>query len=407
MKTIKKIFVYLFFGLSFLLHGQQIGNYVANGSFESLYTCITQPSILKTKGWSCIDSSQYCAPILHKCWGNVPVNGVGYQNPKDGEAYARLSLWCPICPSPSSRSNIKNRLKKTLDLGKTYCVKMYVSCQDLCPQAISDFGFYFGDASIDTIIYNARRPLTFLSPQVLNPTTNFITDSMNWIPITGTFTSNGTEKYLIVSNFKSDVTTNTITTGYLQGNGFAEYFVDAISCMEVNLSAEAGPDKLIYLGDSTFIGRQPDFATDAGCVWYKLPNMTTSLDTISGIWVKPTTTSTYVVRQVLDCSPLKWDTVVVTINTNLVDLAKIQWYSDNIILFPNPTSGNLNISFPSQTDIETYSISNSLGQILREDKIEIINSSYNVLTSDLKNGLYQIHFKTQFGIVTKKFVKTN
>lgn len=90
-----------------------------------------------------------------------------------------------------------------------------------------------------------------------------------------------------------------------------------------------------------------------------------------------------------------------------IKLKDLLWFSDNINLFPNPTSDKLNISFPAQADIKTYSISNSLGQIFREDEIEIKNSTCNVLTSDLKNGLYQIHFKTQFGIVTKKFVKTN
>lgn len=90
-----------------------------------------------------------------------------------------------------------------------------------------------------------------------------------------------------------------------------------------------------------------------------------------------------------------------------IKLKDLQWYSDNINLFPNPTSDNLNISFPAKADIKTYSISNSLGQIFREDEIEIKNSTCTVLTSDIKNGLYQIHFKTQFGIVTKKFVKTN
>lgn len=90
-----------------------------------------------------------------------------------------------------------------------------------------------------------------------------------------------------------------------------------------------------------------------------------------------------------------------------IKLKDLQWFSDNINLFPNPTTDNLNISFPAKADIKTYSISNSLGQIFSENEIEIKNSRCNVLTSGLKNGLYQIHFKTQFGIVTKKFVKTN
>ena len=137
--------------------------------------------------------------------------------------------------------------------------------------------------------------------------------------------------------------------------------------------------------------------------------MTTALDTISGLWVKPSVTSTYVVRQELDCSSVKWDTVVVTINHNLVGLDNLQSISDNISLFPNPTSGNLSVSFSGSvpTDITSYSIIDNLGQVIREEEIDLKKSSFIVSTSDLVNGLYQIHFKTQFGIVTKKFVKLN
>ena len=401
MDRIKLIFLAL--GFSLLVRGQEIGNYVANGSFEKLYNCTSQPQIMTCFSWSCIDSIKPVAQILHKCWGNVPVNGVGYQNPKDGEAYARLTFWCPICPSYFSRSNIKNRLKNPLESGKTYCVKMYVSCQDQCPQAISNFGFYFGDTSIDTIIHNARLPLTFLNPQVENSNNNIIVDSMNWVPITGTFTANGTEKYLLVSNFRSDVTTNTVLTGYMPANGWAEYFVDAISCTELNLPAYAGPDKPCIPGDSVFIGRKPDFAIDLGCIWYKLPNMVTAIDTISGLWVKPTTTSTYVVSQELDCSPLKWDTVVVFMDA--VGLKDLGWYSDNIKLFPNPTETDLTVTFGNQADINRISIINSIGQTIREEDLQINNTQFTVSTSDLDKGIYLIQFRTSAGTVTKTFVK--
>jgi hypothetical protein len=78
-------------------------------------------------------------------------------------------------------------------------------------------------------------------------------------------------------------------------------------------------------------------------------------------------------------------------------------------LFPNPTSGNLNISFSGSvpSDISKYIIGDNLGRVIREVEINLKNYSFIVSTSDLADGLYQIHFKTQFGIVTKKFVKIN
>lgn len=89
------------------------------------------------------------------------------------------------------------------------------------------------------------------------------------------------------------------------------------------------------------------------------------------------------------------------INNNL------KYLEDNIEIFPNPASGNLNFSFSSPTplNILSYNIINNLGQNVRENKIE--NNSAIVLISDLPPGLYQIQFKTQTGSLTKKFIKSN
>jgi hypothetical protein len=80
-------------------------------------------------------------------------------------------------------------------------------------------------------------------------------------------------------------------------------------------------------------------------------------------------------------------------------------YSDNISLFPNPTSNNLNISFVQ--GVSLVSISDNLGQVIRQQTLDLKNNQIILQTSDLSNGLYQIHFKTSIGTVTKKFVKTN
>jgi hypothetical protein len=74
-------------------------------------------------------------------------------------------------------------------------------------------------------------------------------------------------------------------------------------------------------------------------------------------------------------------------------------------VFPNPTNDNLNIS--SVQGISEISISNSLGQIIRQQDLDSKNNQTILQTTDLSCGLYQIHFKTSFGTVTKKFVKTN
>jgi hypothetical protein len=404
MKTIKKILFYLFFGLSFCVRGQAIGNYVSNGGFEKISPSVGSPS---ASDWRSIDSAQFFGYTLTELLPpfNIPLSGYAYQWPKGGHNYFISSFY--FNSNFSGRGYPLNRLKNTLIAGKTYCVKFYCNVTNQSSYGIDGIGAYFGNSQLDTITH-CTQPLTYITPQIQNPTGNVITDTLNWIPITGTFVANGTEKYLVLGNFKNDASTDTILINPAHlPTLFCDFLLDDVSCIELNLPAYAGKDTTIYLGDSLFIGRQSDFAIDPGCIWYKLPNMTTSLDTISGIWVKPTTTSTYVVRQVLDCSPLKWDTIVVTISTNYVGLDKLQSLSDDINLFPNPTSGNLSISGFSGSDISSFCISNCLGQnVLNGDFIQK-NNLFNIETSELESGLYQIHLKTPYGIVTKKFVKTN
>lgn len=411
MRTIKIILLYLFFGLSLLVRGQQIGNYVSNGSFEYLRPNAVWPSTFAFPpvffGWSGIDTNQNGFFPHHSYFGNSPSNstwGCDIQSARTGSGFVMNTVYIE---NSASRGYFRNKLKAPLINGVPYCVKYFVNVRKCQPTGIDAFGAFFGDNLLDTIS-NPYQAQISLVPQIENPLGNFVTDSVGWTLISGTFTAVGNERYIVLGNFKASQNTGTIAlTNPVNSSQWCDVNIDDVSVIEINLPAYAGPDQLIYSGDSAFIGRQPDFATDTGCIWYKLPNMTMSLDTISGIWVKPTTTSTYVVRQELDCSPIKWDTVVVTISTNFVGFDKLQNLSDNINLFPNPTLGNLSISDFSSSDISSFSISNCLGQNVLNGDIIQKNNLIIIETSELESGLYQIHLKTQYGIVTKKFVKTN
>ena len=402
MNRIKLLIFFVAFGLSnFFVHGQNIGNYVSNGSFEEYKGT-------NAKYWNSIDSAgQHYLGFVLTPPNDVPLCSYGYQWPKHGRNHF-ISLQYFPNSSGETRGYPKNRLKQNLQAGKEYCVKLYVNLSNQSTYGIDQIGVFFGDGSIDTIT-KCGNPIPYLTPQVKSPANYMLTDTLNWILISGSFIAKGTEKYMLIGNFRSDANTNAKLCNPTNLPFIAsDNLFDAISVIEKNLLAYAGPDKLIYSGDSVFIGRQPDFAIDSGCVWFMLPNMTTPIDTISGLWVKPTVTSTYVVRQELDCSPLKWDTVIVTINTNLVSVDKLRDLSSSISLFPNPTSGNLNILLSGFTsgDIRSYSIINNVGQLVMKENIELTSNSVDILTSDLSPGLYQIRCDTRFGSVTKKFVKS-
>ena len=79
-----------------------------------------------------------------------------------------------------------------------------------------------------------------------------------------------------------------------------------------------------------------------------------------------------------------------------------------ITLAPNLTSGNLTISFSDsvRADYYSFSITNSLGQIVRQEYFAFNNKVADIETPELEAGLYKIHYNTPFGTLTKKSVKT-
>ncbi len=215
---------------------------------------------------------------------------------------------------------------------------------------------------------------------------------LNWIPITGTFVANGTEKYMMIGNFKSDTNTNKLLTNPTNLPASAsEYLIDAVSCIELNIPAYAGSNKSIMPGDSTYLGRESDFAVDSGCTWYKLPDLITPIKIASGLWVKPSSTSTYVVKQVLDCSPEKWDSVVVYMN--LVGLEKLKVINEELKIFPVPAKDYFELSVSNDNLVEDFtslSIFNNLGLLVRKEEVNFKDKSLRIYTSDLTDGVYLI-----------------
>lgn len=171
---------------------QQASNYVANGSFEEYYTCDGQ--ISSAKSWLSIDSMSFGGLYYNACSADIPGNGVDYyQYPRTGNGFIRNTFYL----HNGLRGYLKNRLKSTLQAGKKYCARFYVNITNGSTYAIDGFGAYFGDNTIDTIT-RCTKPLTYLTPQIKNPNFNFITDTMNWVSVTGTFVANGIEKYMVI-----------------------------------------------------------------------------------------------------------------------------------------------------------------------------------------------------------------
>jgi len=383
----------------------QTANFISNGSFEQYYFCngAFQNSILDVKSWLSVDSSNaigFAGVYFGTCNSRVPLNSATFQFPKSGDAYLGSTLYYKL-----GRSYPKNRLRQNLQAGKTYCVKFYVNITNTSTYGMDGFGIYFGDNSIDTIT-RCTLPITYLIPQVQNPPNNIITDTLNWVPITGTFVANGTEKYALIGNFKPDSILDTVKINPTHlPLIFTDVCIDDVSCIPIDLPAFAGNDTSCVVGGSVYIGRARDVGIDEACTWFKLPNTTVALDTAAGIYVSPTTTSTYLVRQEI-CGNVKWDTVVVY--PSAVGLAELKILNEELRVYPVPADQILELKILNEKlfqDFKHLIICNSLGQMVREEEIAFKDKSVSIIVSDLQPGVYSLQINSgNLQTASKRFV---
>ena len=384
------------------IKSQPIANYISNGSFEEHYPCQGFNPIVVVKNWRSIDSSIFSGVFYNNsCYGNIPWDGVNVQYPRSGNAFVTAGFYCPppSCSNSSNRGYFRNRLKSKLIKDQVYCIRFYVNVRDESSYGINQVGAYFCNDDIDTIT-KISIPLTYIIPQVNNPISTLITDTSAWTLVNGTFVSTGNEKHLIIGNFRSDISTNTVL---INSNSlpllYCDLNLDDVSCIPLNLSAYAGPDRSCKIGDSVYVGRERDFAIDPGCTWFKLPNMSVPIATASGIWVKPTVTSTYVVKQVLDCSSLKYDTVVVYpdfLGVSLLDVDKF-----NFKFYPNPAASKLLFEYIEDLKVEKISFIDLLGR----ETLIFIDPKKEIDISSLPTGLFYLNVETNKGNKTFKLQK--
>jgi hypothetical protein len=264
------------------------------------------------------------------------------------------------------------------------------------------YGIYFGSNLIDTIT-KCNIPLSYITPQVKNTVGNIISDTLNWVAITGTFTAIGNEKYALLGNFLSN---SAVSTSSINTPSFPQYWtdvcIDDVSCIPLDLPAYAGPDIWGIPTNTVYLGRPQDVGIDEACLWYKLPNNTTAIDTAAGITITvAATTETYMVKQTI-CGNIKYDTVVV--HASGLGFASSSGVENSVKIYPNPANEILTIEFVTLSGVEanntTYSIVNSLGLIVREEVLRLAqqpNGTFTatINTKDLANGVYLLNLSSR------------
>ena len=228
MKIIKTIFLIIISLVNITISSQ---NLVPNPSFENFVNCpslnsqlnLASPWTTPTSGTSDLINS--CAPVT--AFGvSVPYNFRGFQNARTGNGYAHIFCY-PNATSANYREYLQVQLISPLVAGQTYEISFYVSLSDNSMHAINNIG-----AFISTFAPNAGGyyPLPY-TPQILE--TNVVSDTANWVNISGLYTALGGEQYLTIGNFYNDSLTTAIIVNPSTPHLFSDcgYYVDDVSVL--------------------------------------------------------------------------------------------------------------------------------------------------------------------------------
>jgi hypothetical protein len=231
----------------------QAQNLVINPSFEDTIPCSTLPP----PNYSSCDGPCSTPPWFEPTFGSTDYfnyyhspncNGGGGNNPNYysdilfGHQFPRTGFgMVGILPYTDLlvdyREYLSGELPDTLKSGHDYCVLFYVSLSNNSDRAIWSLGLYFtNDSLID--FFNFQN----ITPHILNTAGSFITDTINWTQISGTYTAQGGEKFITIGNFFNNANTDTlivIPENFIPSHQqSAYYYIDDVSIIDCTVGIE-------------------------------------------------------------------------------------------------------------------------------------------------------------------------
>ncbi len=210
-------------------------NLVPNPSFEDTVSCPTTANqIDKALGWH---ASRESPDYFNECdfiTGNtsVPSNFNGYQYANSGVAYAGFISYG--LTAPNVREYFTCQLITPMIIGKQYAISYYVSWAAGSPGkriATNNLGILF--SSINFTLTNPPAIQNFCQFK----SDSIITDSLDWVLISGSIVADSNYSFLTVGNFYTDSNTDTLMLN--TPSTYAYYYIDDIVVIEDTTSSIA------------------------------------------------------------------------------------------------------------------------------------------------------------------------
>ena len=203
-------------------------NLVINGSFEEIISCPTSASQINLAiPW--ISGTINGTPDLYNtCASDFSVSvpyhyPKNYQWPKTGNAYSGFIAFDIVYVN--EREFIGVHLLEPLLIGRCYRASCYVSraktTQPYMDVATNKIGFRF-----------STLPYSFWTPASVDNKANVFTDSIitdttNWVEVTGTFIADSAYQYLSIGNFFTDSLTSWIAMSIPTQQAY--YYIEDVS----------------------------------------------------------------------------------------------------------------------------------------------------------------------------------
>jgi outer membrane protein OmpA-like peptidoglycan-associated protein len=196
---------------------------------------------------------------FHLCskYMGTPENFNGAQNTFEGKGYAGFYAYAP----EDYREYLQIKLKTPLKKEKSYLLSFHVSLAERSDFAIRDFGVLFSSVPLSlktkkTLTRGRRYSVKGNDYHYLEISNEgFIDDTSVWIQVETELKAKGSERYLILGNFRSNKETPTIKTSRDSNKG-AYYYIDQVELWE---QPEPGPVSDLAHGDMD----QGDFRLDS------------------------------------------------------------------------------------------------------------------------------------------------
>ena len=338
--------------------------------------------------------------------GGGPKNIFGYQYARTGNGYAGVIPFANIgMANDNRREYIETKLETPLVSRQVYCVQFYVSLSNYSWRSVNQFGAFL---SVDSVLSNIpyyEQPLIEENPQINNPTTNQLNDTLNWMLISGSFMAQGGEKFLTIGNFHSDSNTIVVLEPDSDNSIHSYYYIDDVvvyPCDAPIYSAYAGIDTTICI-DSTYI-LQTSPRSQYEYAWLTLNGDTLSYNPSDTVTIKSDTAFVLMQRDFKfditkdtiyikskDCTPIippEPPASYFEINPRLINDNTLQIHAHNYL-------GNVNVL-----------LYDAIGKLIYKQAINISqpDQTTTLKTMDLASGFYVCKIMNGNGVLKSERV---